>query len=351
VPATHARLDAVAVVPSHPNRLGVIASNFTDPQHERMIYFAAGGLVLLGVALLVATVLWWRGSKSEHAALAPLEVMSQRTWQRSTHVERARQLNNVRPRTDADPDDVQVNVAEEIDLDELLRAFQPGFDDLREPQIVEPASSVADQRAGDLASVVAAPDALATAAGGGTEVGHDGADADLVDGHDPSAGMVGASAPEADGSDAMDADVDVDLAHSSANANGADGVTAAGSAEAVSVDEAPGDAADAADDEAVAALLDGAEHAAIKPAVLVAADDVSSDSPVDDAHSERGAPRRVSTPGGRSAHEDNPANGDSTGVDDDQPLASDDDDAVSVGHSASPPRVIDPLLTRRVLDS
>ena len=56
------------------------ASDFTDPKHERLIYLAAGGLVLLGVVLTVVTVIWWRGTKGEHAALAPLEVMGDRSW-------------------------------------------------------------------------------------------------------------------------------------------------------------------------------------------------------------------------------------------------------------------------------
>ncbi|MFT3854153.1 MAG: hypothetical protein QM733_15630 [Ilumatobacteraceae bacterium] len=56
------------------------ASNFTDPEHERLIWLAVGGLVLLGVLLAIATVIWWRGTKGEHAALAPLEVMGDRSF-------------------------------------------------------------------------------------------------------------------------------------------------------------------------------------------------------------------------------------------------------------------------------
>ena len=112
------------------SRIGVLAaSDFTDPEHERLIYLAAGGLVLLGVLLTVVTVVWWRGTKGEHAALAPLEVMGDRSWNKLTHVEQTRRLETVRTRTDGD---VEPAAADPVDLDEALRSFQPGFDDLRD---------------------------------------------------------------------------------------------------------------------------------------------------------------------------------------------------------------------------
>jgi len=112
------------------SRIGVLAaSDFTDPEHERLIYLAAGGLALLGVLLTVVTVVWWRGTKGEHAALAPLEVMGDRSWNKLTHVEQTRRLETVRTRTDGD---VEPAAADPVDLDEALRSFQPGFDDLRD---------------------------------------------------------------------------------------------------------------------------------------------------------------------------------------------------------------------------
>jgi len=112
------------------SRIGVLAaSDFTDPEHERLIYLAAGGLVLLGILLTVVTVVWWRGTKGEHAALAPLEVMGDRSWNKLTHVEQTRRLETVRTRTDGD---VEPAAADPVDLDEALRSFQPGFDDLRD---------------------------------------------------------------------------------------------------------------------------------------------------------------------------------------------------------------------------
>ena len=114
------------------SRIGVLAADdFTDPEHERLIYLAAGGLALLGVLLTVVTVLWWRGTKGEHAALAPLEVMGDRSWNKLTHVEQTRRLEAVRIHTAGDVEPAQVT-ADPVDLDEALRSFQPGFDDLRD---------------------------------------------------------------------------------------------------------------------------------------------------------------------------------------------------------------------------
>jgi hypothetical protein len=114
------------------SRIGVLAaSDFTDPEHERLIYLAAGGLALLGVLLTVVTVVWWRGTKGEHAALAPLEVMGDRSWNKLTHVEQTRRLETVRTRTDGDVEPAAAD-ADPVDLDEALRSFQPGFDDLRD---------------------------------------------------------------------------------------------------------------------------------------------------------------------------------------------------------------------------
>lgn len=75
----------------------MIAASFSDPKNARIIFFAAGGLVVLAIALVVATVLWWRSSGIEPAALAPLEVMSSRAWLESDDDERREQIESVRP--------------------------------------------------------------------------------------------------------------------------------------------------------------------------------------------------------------------------------------------------------------
>lgn len=65
-------------------RTGVVgAGNFEDPANARIIYLAAGGLVLLAVLLGVGTWMWWRRAKVEHPVLGPLEVMGTRRWRRT----------------------------------------------------------------------------------------------------------------------------------------------------------------------------------------------------------------------------------------------------------------------------
>jgi hypothetical protein len=140
VPA-HARLRSVVAAPSHLRPLALAASNFTDPQHERAIYIAAAGLAVLGVALLLGTVIWWRATKGEHSSLAPLEVMGQRTWQQAPHVEQVRRLEHARIRSEGELDELVIHHPDEIDLDELLRSFQPGFDDLRDPGVLVDAAA------------------------------------------------------------------------------------------------------------------------------------------------------------------------------------------------------------------
>lgn len=131
----------------------VLADNFTDPAHERLIWLAAGGLIVLGVGLAVLTWFWWRGTKGEHAALAPLEVMGDRSWSKLTHVEQTRRLEGVRLRGEGDVEPVPA-AADAVDLDEALRSFQPGFDDLRD----EPAPAVANDAEADEVAEVGADD-------------------------------------------------------------------------------------------------------------------------------------------------------------------------------------------------
>ncbi len=75
----------------------MIAAQFSDPHNARIIFFAAGGLVVLAIALVVATILWWRSSGIEPAALAPLEVMSTRTWREGDVDARQELVESVRP--------------------------------------------------------------------------------------------------------------------------------------------------------------------------------------------------------------------------------------------------------------
>lgn len=75
----------------------MFAADFTDPKNERMIYLMAGGLALLGILMIVATVWWWRSTRSDHPSLAPLEVMGERKFMTLTESDRRRRLEAVRP--------------------------------------------------------------------------------------------------------------------------------------------------------------------------------------------------------------------------------------------------------------
>jgi hypothetical protein len=55
-----------------------------------------GGLVVLGLALLVATLAFWRSAIEDPAVLAPLEIMADRSFARANQAERTEMLNEVR---------------------------------------------------------------------------------------------------------------------------------------------------------------------------------------------------------------------------------------------------------------
>ena len=108
----------------------VMADDFTDPQNARLVWIASGGLALIGVALLVGTVVWWRSSRVEHPALGPLEVMGARGFFKAADGEQRRMLDEVRP-AGAKPASAQR--PDPVDLS--AAAGQPDsicFDDLRE---------------------------------------------------------------------------------------------------------------------------------------------------------------------------------------------------------------------------
>ena len=55
-----------------------------------------GGLVLLGLVLLVATLAFWRSAIEDPAVLAPLEIMADRSFARADQAKRTEMLNGVR---------------------------------------------------------------------------------------------------------------------------------------------------------------------------------------------------------------------------------------------------------------
>ncbi|MDP9463713.1 MAG: hypothetical protein M3P52_03740 [Actinomycetota bacterium] len=125
----------------------IVGSDFSDPTNERLIYLSAAGLVLVGVALLVGTLMWWRRGRQEHPVLSPLEVMGGRAWAKTTEGDRRRRLDHVRL-AGAGAAASESARAEPVDLQALVRSVPQAFDDLREPgEVVEP-SVVADSDEG-----------------------------------------------------------------------------------------------------------------------------------------------------------------------------------------------------------
>ncbi len=111
---------------------GVVAGDFSDPTNERIIYLSALGLALVGLALLAGTILWWRRGRQEHPALAPLEVMSRRSWFKAPEGDRRRRLDHVRL-AGSESGEVEVARSEPVDLQAMVRSVPQAFDDLREP--------------------------------------------------------------------------------------------------------------------------------------------------------------------------------------------------------------------------
>jgi hypothetical protein len=115
----------------------IVGANFNDPTNERLIWLSAAGLVVVGLALLVGTIVWWRRGKQEHPSLAPLEVLGSRTWTRAGETDRRRKLDRVRIGGVAVPEEEPLR-PEPVDLRELVRNMPAAFDDLRDP-VPEPA--------------------------------------------------------------------------------------------------------------------------------------------------------------------------------------------------------------------
>ena len=55
-----------------------------------------GGLVILGIVLLIATLAFWRAAIEDPAVLAPLEIMADRSFARADQAKRTDMLNEVR---------------------------------------------------------------------------------------------------------------------------------------------------------------------------------------------------------------------------------------------------------------
>ena len=112
----------------------LLADSFEDPEHARIIYLAAGGLVLIAVLIIVGTVWWWRSAAVEHPSLGPLEVMGTKSWWKGDHNSRRDALDAVRPDGSGLGDDALI-VPDPVDLLEADRTRPLDFDDLLDPEL------------------------------------------------------------------------------------------------------------------------------------------------------------------------------------------------------------------------
>ncbi|MEZ5248021.1 MAG: hypothetical protein R2713_02045 [Ilumatobacteraceae bacterium] len=110
--------------------MGVLGAELTETETTVRVFLASGGLVVLGLALLLFTIRWWRGTRPEPPALAPLEVMGERRWKSAQRSERARLLDTFRPEGARATGGA---VPEPVDLTVLASRTPPSFDDLRDP--------------------------------------------------------------------------------------------------------------------------------------------------------------------------------------------------------------------------
>ena len=145
----------------------IVGGDFSDPTNERIIYLSALGLAIVGLALLVGTILWWRRGREEHPALAPLEVMSRRSWFKAPEGDRRRRLDHVRL-AGSGASMAEVARSEPVDLQALVRSVPQAFDDLREPGeapvVAEVETTFAVDGEGEASIVAAAPEPVEPAA-------------------------------------------------------------------------------------------------------------------------------------------------------------------------------------------
>lgn len=119
--------------------MGVVfgAANFS-------VNLIGGGLVVLGVALLVATLAFWQSAVEDPEVLAPLEVMADRRFARAGHDRRIEILDSVRPSTPEPPARrarkaaiPKRPVVDESSFDDALEP-EPERDEVVVPEVIDP---------------------------------------------------------------------------------------------------------------------------------------------------------------------------------------------------------------------
>ncbi len=131
---------------------GVLADSINDTNSTRKVYMLAGGLALLGIALILITVWFWRSTRHDPELLGPLEVMGDRKFKRLEGTEQKKVLDGKRP-ADAEPREWGVlRGGTATDAALVARAHEGGIE-----------SDVADSDVVDAARTAALSDAAAHA--------------------------------------------------------------------------------------------------------------------------------------------------------------------------------------------
>lgn len=104
-------------------------------------------LILVGIGLFGLTIWFWRTSRQEPEALAPLEIMSERTYMKSKGVDRVFLLNMVRPASKAEVlpislDHEPVNIAPDIRVKKEKKPRLVDRNELFQDEVSTPASTV-----------------------------------------------------------------------------------------------------------------------------------------------------------------------------------------------------------------
>ena len=123
---------------------GVLADSINDTNSTRKVYMLAGGLALLGIALIVITVWFWRSTRHDPELLGPLEVMGDRKFKRLEGTEQKQLLDGKRP-TDAEPKEWGVQRGgSTADAALVARAHEGGVEpDVADSDVVDAVRSAA----------------------------------------------------------------------------------------------------------------------------------------------------------------------------------------------------------------
>lgn len=123
---------------------GVLADSINDANSTRKVYMLAGGLALLGIALILITVWFWRSTRHDPELLGPLEVMGDRKFKRLEGSEQKQMLDGKRP-TDAEPKEWGVDRGgATADAALVARAHEGGGDpDVADSDVIDAVRSAA----------------------------------------------------------------------------------------------------------------------------------------------------------------------------------------------------------------